>query len=184
MGCHKRKKFQKVPVISYAYRKQREVTLTVSMSKSSAPHSWTLLFFLPRLELHGGLITIWNSSLFDCSTVEVNSYAISLKFTSKIDGKSFLLSNIYGPSQSSKKMAFITWLYNFNTLAYAYWILAGEFNLYKYVQNRNKVGGDPSEMQIFNDLIWTRILLTFSSVAKASPGVIYKKNHYSLPDFA
>jgi hypothetical protein len=81
-------------------------------------------------------------------------------------------------------MAFITWLYNFNTSAYAYLILAGEFNLYKYVQNRNKVGGDPSEMQIFNDLIWTRILLTFSSVAKASPGVICKKNPYSLPDFA
>jgi hypothetical protein len=43
---------------------------------------------------------------------------------------------------------------------------------------------DPSEMHIFNDLIWTRILLTFSSVAKASPGVICKKNPYSLPDFA
>jgi len=32
-------------------------------------------------------------------------------------------------------------------------ILVGDFNHYRSVENRNKLGGDANEMQLFNDLI-------------------------------
>jgi len=60
--------------------------------------------FSPSIGASVGLIMIWNSNLFDSFTVQVNSFAISMKFTSKLDNKSFLLSNIYGPAHSAKKL--------------------------------------------------------------------------------
>jgi hypothetical protein len=42
---------------------------------------------------------------------------------------------------------------NLDTSDYDDWILAGDFNLYRYPDNRNKVGGDLSEMNMFNELI-------------------------------
>ena len=56
---------------------------------------------------------IWNSDLFDSLTVQVNSFAISMKFTSKLDNKSFLLSNIYGLAHSAEKNGFYHLAYEF-----------------------------------------------------------------------
>lgn len=47
----------------------------------------------------GGLVTIWNESLF------------------LLTGRSFHLTNIYGPCAADEKAAFIWWLYNFDTNA-------------------------------------------------------------------
>jgi len=33
------------------------------------------------------------------------------------------------------------------------WILAGDFNLYRSPDDRNKPGGNPREIQMFNELI-------------------------------
>jgi hypothetical protein len=50
-------------------------------------------------------------------------------------------------------MAFVTWLINFDTSLFDNWLLAGDFNLYKSPEDKNKPGGDPTEMAIFNSLI-------------------------------
>jgi len=42
---------------------------------------------------------------------------------------------------------------NFDTSSFDEWILAGDFNLIRIVENRNKPGGDHSKMQMFNNLI-------------------------------
>lgn len=53
---------------------------------------------------------------FSGTVIQSNSYAVSMSFTRKADHKTFLLTNVYGPSHSSEKFAFITWLINFDTL--------------------------------------------------------------------
>jgi hypothetical protein len=63
------------------------------------------------------------------------------------------LSNIYGPSRSPEKLAFVTWLINFDTNAFENWLLAGDFNLFRSPENRNRPGGDVNEMAMFNSLI-------------------------------
>lgn len=50
-------------------------------------------------------------------------------------------------------MAFITWLINFDTSSFDEWILAGDFNMIRSAENRNRPGGDAAEMQLFNDRI-------------------------------
>ena len=63
------------------------------------------------------------------------------------------LSNIYGPSHASGKLAFITWLLNLDTTSFEDWLLVGDFNLYRSAEDRNKAGGDAGDMQMFNDAI-------------------------------
>ena len=45
--------------------------------------------FSPSHGGSGGLITIWNSSLFYGTVVQINSYAVTVKFTCWLDNKSF-----------------------------------------------------------------------------------------------
>lgn len=99
-----------------------------------------------------GLLTVWNSSLFDGSVVQANSYAITVKLFCRLDNKSFHVTNIYGPS-SPQKMGFITWLMNLDTSDFEDWVLGGDFNLIRHHENRNKPGGDIGEMIMFNELI-------------------------------
>lgn len=91
--------------------------------------------------------------MFNGSVIQANSYAVTVKLTSRLDNKSFFLSNIYGPSQSIQKQAFATWLMNLDTSEFDDWILGGDFNLFRSVENRNKPGGDITEMNLFNEII-------------------------------
>jgi hypothetical protein len=72
---------------------------------------------------------------------------------SKLDNRSFHVSNIYGPSHSAEKLGFLTWLVNLGTSDFDEWIIGGDFNLIRHPENRNKLGGDLGEMNMFNELI-------------------------------
>jgi hypothetical protein len=65
----------------------------------------------------------------------------------------FFLSNVYGPTHAPGKLAFITWLLNLDISTFEDWLLVGDFNLYRSVEDRNKPSGDIGDMQMFNDLI-------------------------------
>lgn len=52
-----------------------------------------------------------------------------------------------------QKHGFITWLMNFDTSEFENWLLAGDFNLYRQAENRNKPGGNLAEMNMFIELI-------------------------------
>lgn len=85
--------------------------------------------------------------------VQSNTYAITAKFFSTLDNKIIHVSNVYGPSNSAEKLSFLTWLMNLDTSDYDNWVLGCDFNLIRSPKNRNKPGGDLSEMNMFNELI-------------------------------
>lgn len=116
------------------------------------PRHFSHFVYSPSNGATGGLVTIWNDHQFDADTVLVNSYSITLKMTSKLTNKSFHLTNIYGPAAADEKMAFITWLYNFDTDGIEDWLLARDFNLIRSTENRNMLGGNMQDMMLF-DLI-------------------------------
>lgn len=104
------------------------------------PRHLSHFVYSPSIGASGGLITIWNDHQFQTDTVLINSYSITLKLTSRITNQSFHLTNIYGPAAVDEKLAFITWLYNFDTDNIEDWILAGDFNLIRSIDNRNRPG--------------------------------------------
>lgn len=101
----------------------------------------------------GGLIVIWNSGRYNGNLVVANQYFITIKFNCCISGRVFHLTNIYGPCTPEGKAEFINWLYNFDLLGIEDWILAGDFNLIRYPDDRNMPGANVNDMFLFNDLI-------------------------------
>jgi exonuclease III len=83
--------------------------------KKFCPRNLDKFAWSPSDGASGGLLTVWNSSTLDGVLVHANSYALTCKFTSKLDNKDFHITNIYGPSNHSQKQAFATWLMNFDT---------------------------------------------------------------------
>ena len=102
--------------------------------------------YSPSTGASWGILTVWNSQLYHCDTIQINSYALTLKVTSLLDQNSFHLTNVYGPAHSDSKLAFVTSLINLDTTDFEDWILIGDFNLYRNTENRNKPGGNSAEM--------------------------------------
>lgn len=66
--------------------------------KKFCPRSMDQFAFFPSVGASGGILTVWNGSVFNGSVIQANSYAVTVKLTSRLDNKSFFLSNIDGPS--------------------------------------------------------------------------------------
>lgn len=113
-----------------------------SYLRKFCPRHLSNFAYSPSIGASGGLITIWNDNQFQADTVLINSYSVTLKMTSRMSNKSFHLTNIYGPAAADEKLAFITWLYNFDTSDIDDWLLAMDFNLIRSAENRNRPGGN------------------------------------------
>jgi hypothetical protein len=140
-------KFQKTIARLSASKKLKELLLILHTWRISAPPPRHLGYFefSPSIGASGGFITIWNGSMFEGELVLTNSYSVTVKLKSLQSGLSFHVTNIYGPAASSEKVGYITWLYNFD--------MTKDFNLLWSPENKNRGGGNLSEMNLFNDLI-------------------------------
>ena len=70
-------------------------------------------------------------------------------------GDTWILTNIYGPSQENSRMVFLNWLQNIDMPDETKWILMGDFNYIRYPNNRNRNGGNFRDMLNFNEAIST-----------------------------
>lgn len=116
-------RLQKLHVILFVYKKQKEKDLILFTSRNSSLALWISLLSL--LGASGGLVTIWNGGLLDGSVVHFNSYSIILRFFYRLDNKTFHLTNIYGPAHTAGKQAFVIWLMNFDMSTFDDWVLGG-----------------------------------------------------------
>jgi len=96
---------------------------------------------------------IWMSSVFLGSVKFVNSFALAMNFTSTQSGDTWSLLNIYGPCFGPHRADFIDWLFALDIPNGEYWLLVGDFNLYRAPDNRNRPGGNVNDMLTFNEFI-------------------------------
>ncbi|KAM3292613.1 hypothetical protein ACQJBY_036379 [Aegilops geniculata] len=109
--------------------------------------------YLPSIGAAGGLLVVWNEHIFQGQLFHSNSYSISVSFTSSHNGDSWILTNIYGPSQQEERPHFIEWFRQFQTPEESKWLVLGDFNHIRYPQNRNLEGGNILNMLAFNEAI-------------------------------
>jgi hypothetical protein len=86
----------------------------------------------------GGIITVWNGNLFDGILIDSSKHHVDVHFTCKLSGKSWYITNIYGPAHNEGRAEFIQWLDNLNTTNMMYWMIIGDFNLIRAPSDRNK----------------------------------------------
>jgi hypothetical protein len=101
----------------------------------------------------GGILIVWKCNLFSTTTLYHNNYAISLEFCSAHNNTKWTLTCIYTPGTPEGKILFLEWFKNNPINNEDNHIILGDFNLIRKIEDRNKPGGDISNMFRFNAAI-------------------------------
>jgi exonuclease III len=121
--------------------------------KKFCPKKFTKFEFVPSVGASGGLIIIWNGTLFKGELAFHNEFSLSVNFKCNLSNDSWILTNIYGPCQTERKALFIDWFANIDMPQDTDWIIMGDFNFIRSPSDRNKPGGDLNDMLLFNEAI-------------------------------
>ena len=96
--------------------------------KSFCPKRFDSFAFSPSIGASGGILVVWNSSVFIGTLIEVQQFALVIQFTSRQNNESWTLVVVYGPCQGEGRDNFINWLYNLCIPIDEHWLLLGDFN--------------------------------------------------------
>ena len=121
--------------------------------KSWCPRRFDQFAFVPSNGALGGIVTIWNSSVFTGSVIASEDFALVIKFQSTQSSQSWRLVNIYVPCQGEARTNYTNCLFSLNIPANEDWLLLGYFNYIRSPDNRNKPGRSINDMITFNDFI-------------------------------
>jgi exonuclease III len=77
-----------------------------------APKRFDNFVFSPSVGASGGMIVLWNSSVFLGQLTEIQRFGIIVKFTSMHDNSEWVLVCVYVPCQGLQRDLFVSWLYN------------------------------------------------------------------------
>jgi exonuclease III len=128
-------------------------TFDLAFIKNFCPRKFRKFEYLPSIGASGGIITIWNSDIFEGEVSFSNEFSLSIKFTCKSSLDSWILTNIYDPCQAERKAMFLDWFANIDMPDDTDWLIVRDFNFIRSPSDRNKPGGDTNGMLLFNEAI-------------------------------
>lgn len=76
-----------------------------------------------------------------------------MEFTSIHNDASWVLTCMYGPCTAEGKILFFDWLKEIEMPDTVDWMILEDFNLIRRQENRNKPGGNVTEILLFNETI-------------------------------
>ena len=82
--------------------------------------------------------------------MEVKQFSVVIEFVSRQKNERWTLVVVYGPCARDN---FFHWLYHLNIPVEQNWLLLGDFNFLRSLDNRNLPGGDLNDMFILNEII-------------------------------
>jgi hypothetical protein len=133
-------------------RNKREV-FDQAYIRNFCPWNLDSFDYIPSVGPSGGMLVVWNGAKFTGQVIFQNEFVMSLEFTSSISNASWVLINVYAPCTSDGKQRFLNWFHNIDMSEEIDWLVVGDFNLMRKSENRNKPGGNLSEMKEFNAAI-------------------------------
>jgi exonuclease III len=128
-------------------------TFDHSFIRSFCPKRFDRFVFSPSIGAYGGLIVLWNSSIFTGTVLEIHRSTIRMHFSSTSNNQSWQLVNVYGPCKGLERDIFVQWLHDLDISLHENWLLLGDFNFIRSVDNRNKPGADMNDIFLFNSII-------------------------------
>jgi exonuclease III len=124
-----------------------------SFNRSFCPKRFDRFAFSPSIGASGGIIVLWNSSIFNGEVLEIHRSAVRIKFSSAYNNQLWQLVCVYGPCSGLERDTFIQWLHDLDIPLHDNWLLLGDFNFMRSVENRNKHGADMNDIFLFNEII-------------------------------
>jgi hypothetical protein len=136
------------------FQETKKEMLDLAFIKNVYPPWFDNIEFLPSIGASGVLLVAWKSSLFRGEFIFSNDYAMYVEFHSQHDSRSWLLTNVYAPLSVRRETSFSKMFKHIQMPEEVDWLILGDFNLIRRLENRNK-GGDIMKMFIFNEAIST-----------------------------
>ena len=94
--------FQETKCASFDFRSIRSFFPKIFDSFASSPSE----------RASGGILIVWNSSIFWGTVIEIQEFAVVVQFISKQNNEQWSLIFVYGPCQGEARDNFVSWLYN------------------------------------------------------------------------
>jgi hypothetical protein len=121
--------------------------------RNFCPRNLDSFDYLPSVGSSGGMLVVWNGAKFFGHVIFQNEFAMSIEFTSSISNASWVLTNVYAQCTPDGKQRFLNWFHNIDMAEDTDWLVVGDFNLLRKPEDRNRSGGNISEMLEFNAAI-------------------------------
>jgi exonuclease III len=107
----------------------------------------------PSIGLSGGIITIWNGSLFSGTVINQTRFQITVKLQRNASQDIFYVTNVYAPCDTEGRTEFIEWFMTLDSSLFDLWIIMGDFHMIRSTSDRNRPGGNLSNILHFNSII-------------------------------
>jgi exonuclease III len=148
-----RQKLEENNCAVYCIQETKREHFDHSFIKKFAPKRYDQFAHSPSHGLSGGIILGWNSSVFSGQVIHNLNYAVTVKFTSRHNNETWQLTTVYGPCQAPEREEFINWLNDLEIQDNDNWMILGDFNFYRSLNDRNRSGGNINDIFIFNEVI-------------------------------
>ena len=82
-------------------------SIDTNFIRSWFPRRFDQFAYIPSVGASGGLITVWNSSIFEGTLLDSQQFGMLVKFTSKLNAEVWTLVNVYGPCDQQRRDVFV-----------------------------------------------------------------------------
>jgi hypothetical protein len=115
------------------------------------PKRFNKFAFSPSQGASGGILIGWNGSHLVGQVIHNCRFAITALFTSQHNMEQWKLTVVYGPCHGQERQDFINWLNSLQIADDENWMIIGDFNCYRSLENRNRGGGNMQDVMLFSD---------------------------------
>ena len=110
--------------------------IDMRLIRNFTPRRFDKFDFIPLVGASGGILVVWNSSLFSGATLDKQTFGITIAFTSQHNLKTWKLTTVYGPCVEPERSLFVDWLKRHQIDDDANWLFVGDFNLYRSLEDK------------------------------------------------
>ena len=133
--------WMRVNVLLLVSKKLSAALLIIDLLDPFAPKDLIALLSPLLWELLGASWWLGIHPFFWGTVIEIQPFAILVEFVSKQNNEKWSLVSVYGPCQGEARDNFVSWLYNLQIPMDDNWLLVGDFNFIRSLENRNLPGG-------------------------------------------
>jgi exonuclease III len=109
-----------------------------------------VLVYQPSDSASAGLLIAWSPKKYNVVLIDSRNNALTVKVESISDDAEFVLTNVYAPCDQAERSMFFSEIKQLQLAVQCPWVLAGDYNIYRYVSEKNNNNINWVAMDEFN----------------------------------
>jgi exonuclease III len=126
------------------------VEITIFKARKFLPAKFTDFLYYPSDGASAGLLITWNQKDYNIQLRDSRRSALTVQVQSNSDDQNFVLTNIYAPCEHIEHSQFFSEIKHLQLTIAEPWVLAGDYNIYRYVSEKNNSNINWAAMDEFN----------------------------------